>query len=82
MIICLNIFELLCRLCGSYDVLKGGSQTEAMEDFTGGLCEKIKLNDKDRPTDLYKQMLKFQKQSSLMGCAIEVTYSSIENNNS
>uniref|UniRef100_H2YVE1 Uncharacterized protein n=1 Tax=Ciona savignyi TaxID=51511 RepID=H2YVE1_CIOSA len=58
------------KLNGSYEALKGGSTTEAMEDFTGGVTEIISL--KDAPGNLYSVMLKSLKKGALMGCAVEV----------
>uniref|UniRef100_H2YVE8 Uncharacterized protein n=1 Tax=Ciona savignyi TaxID=51511 RepID=H2YVE8_CIOSA len=62
------------KLNGSYEALKGGSTTEAMEDFTGGVTEIISL--KDAPGNLYSVMLKSLKKGALMGCAVEVITSS------
>ena len=58
------------RLHGSYEALKGGTTSEAMEDFTGGLSELYELNN--APQNLFKIMLKAHERSSLMSCAIEV----------
>lgn len=59
------------RLCGSYESLKGGSSSEAMEDFTGGVTESIDLNSP--PEKLFNIMLKAFQRSSLMGCSIDVS---------
>ena len=60
-----------CRLHGSYEALKGGSQAEAMEDFTGGLTERFDL--KKAPANLLQIMLKGFERGSLMGCALDVS---------
>lgn len=60
------------RLHGSYEALKGGTTSEAMEDFTGGLSELYELNN--APQNLFKIMLKAHERSSLMSCAIEVSF--------
>ncbi|XP_029454489.1 calpain-3 isoform X5 [Rhinatrema bivittatum] len=57
------------KLHGSYEALKGGSTTEAMEDFTGGVTEFYEI--KDAPKDLFKIMKKATERGSLMGCSID-----------
>lgn len=57
------------KLNGSYEALRGGSASEAMEDFTGGVTELIEL--KSPPVGLYKTMNKSLQKGALMGCAIE-----------
>ncbi|XP_067942211.1 calpain-9-like isoform X1 [Watersipora subatra] len=57
------------KLHGSYEALKGGSQAEAMEDFTGGLTERFDLNNP--PKNLLNIMLKGFQMGSLMGCALD-----------
>jgi len=63
--------DFCCRLHGSYEALKGGSQAEAMEDFTGGLTERFDLNKP--PANLLSIMLKGIEKGSLMGCALDVS---------
>ncbi|KAF5925516.1 hypothetical protein HPG69_001963 [Diceros bicornis minor] len=57
------------RLHGSYEALKGGNTTEAMEDFTGGVTEFFEI--KEAPSDMYKIMKKAIERGSLMGCSID-----------
>ncbi|XP_064195765.1 calpain-3-like [Anguilla rostrata] len=59
------------KLHGSYEALKGGNTTEAMEDFTGGVTEFYETND--APKNLYSIMKKALDRGSLMGCAIDDT---------
>lgn len=58
------------KLYGSYGALEGGHPVEAMEDFTGGVCEWFELKDK-APSDLVSILEKALVRSSLLSCSIE-----------
>lgn len=58
------------KMVGSYEALKGGTQSEAMEDFTGGITENFDLKQ-DAPKNLFEIMSRAQTRSSLMGCSID-----------
>lgn len=67
----LHLHPPASRLHGSYEALKGGNTTEAMEDFTGGVTEFYEM--KEAPKELYKIMKKALERGSLMGCSIDVS---------
>eukprot|EP00058_Branchiostoma_floridae_P005388 XP_002590876.1 hypothetical protein BRAFLDRAFT_129583 [Branchiostoma floridae] len=64
------------KLYGSYEALKGGSVTEAMEDFTGGVTEGMDL--RNAPKDLLKIVEKAMMRNSLMGCSVEADPNAID----
>lgn len=64
------------RLCGSYEALKGGQTSEAMEDFTGGVTETF--NMAKAPPNFFKLLTKAQDRQSLMCCSIEAKPNEIE----
>ena len=57
---------------GSYEALKGGCASEAMEDFTGGVTEAYNFQE-DVPDNLFTIMQKAFDRGALMGCSIEVS---------
>ena len=61
---------------GSYESLKGGATSEAMEDFTGGVTEMFDFRQ-NVPANMFAIMNKAYERGSLMGCSIEVRGSSI-----
>ncbi|KAH8849752.1 Calpain [Schistosoma japonicum] len=58
------------KLNGCYAHLTGGTQSEAMEDFTGGICSTILLNPDKRPHDLIEQLKIYTERCCLIGCNI------------
>uniref|UniRef100_A0A0N5CEA4 Calpain catalytic domain-containing protein n=1 Tax=Strongyloides papillosus TaxID=174720 RepID=A0A0N5CEA4_STREA len=57
------------KLHGSYESLKGGTTSEALEDFTGGLTEFIDINNP--PKNLLQMIMTGFELGSLFGCSIE-----------
>ncbi|KAG8443802.1 hypothetical protein GDO86_009112 [Hymenochirus boettgeri] len=55
------------KLKGSYEKLDGGVPIEALEDFTGGICEIIFLNE--APSDLFKTVRRSVRAQSLLTCS-------------
>jgi calpain len=66
------------KLCGSYEALKGGQTSEAMEDFTGGVTETFDLREGKRPKRFFNLMMKATERQSLMCCSIEAKKGEIE----
>ena len=66
------------KLHGSYESLKGGTTSEAMEDFTGGLTEHFEIQTEECPKDLLTIMRKAHDRGSFMGCSIANEGSQIE----
>ena len=60
-------------MSGSYESLKGGSTSEATEDFTGGVTEMFDLREKT-PPNLFQIMQKAYERESLMGCSLDVSF--------
>ncbi|UXI16507.1 Serine-arginine protein 55 [Sarcoptes scabiei] len=60
------------KLHGSYESLKGGTTSEAMEDFTGGLTEHYEIQTEECPPNLFSIMHKAYQRGSFMGCSISV----------
>lgn len=57
------------KLHGSYEALKGGTTSEALEDMTGGLTEFIDL--RRPPANLMQMMMRGFEMGSLFGCSME-----------
>lgn len=62
----------LFRLHGSYEALKGGTTSEALEDMTGGLTEFYELQEP--PENLMQMMARGFEMGSLFGCSIVRTF--------
>lgn len=65
------------KLIGSYDALRGGTTSEGMEDFTGGMCEMIELGDK-APENLFSIMSRAHSRCSLLACSIDASPEELE----
>ena len=59
------------KLHGSYPALRGGSTSEAMVDFTGGISETISLQVVSDPAGLFRMLEKAQTKRSLNCCSIQ-----------
>eukprot|EP01104_Vermistella_antarctica_P005029 TRINITY_DN1543_c0_g1_i1.p1 TRINITY_DN1543_c0_g1~~TRINITY_DN1543_c0_g1_i1.p1 ORF type:complete len:540 (+),score=82.35 TRINITY_DN1543_c0_g1_i1:377-1996(+) len=64
------------KLHGSYEALDSGSTSDAMVDFTGGICETIDLADKQSLQEaddmtLWKKLKRASNNQQLMGCALK-----------
>ncbi|KAJ1148441.1 hypothetical protein NDU88_001276 [Pleurodeles waltl] len=59
------------KLNGSYEALSGGYNTEAFEDFTGGVAELYDLEK--APQDMHSIMRRAIERGSLLGCYIKIT---------
>ncbi|XP_065091820.1 calpain-A-like isoform X4 [Ochlerotatus camptorhynchus] len=57
------------KLFGSYEALRGGSASEAMVDFTGGIAESYEM--KDAPKDLYQIIEKGFNSHAMFACSLE-----------
>ncbi|XP_055353273.1 calpain-9-like [Paramacrobiotus metropolitanus] len=64
------------KVNGSYENLRGGTDSEAMEDFTGGLAENYAL--KTAPQNLFLIIQRSFELGALMSCSIEATTAQIE----
>jgi len=58
---------------GSYENLKGGSSSEAMEDFSGGVTEMFDLTETP-PQNLFNIINKAVERESMMGCSVDVSH--------
>ena len=75
----LSYINASCDLCnyrlhGSYEALKEGCVSEAMEDFTGGVAESYDLSEKV-DFNLFEYMKRSNAHLSLLSCSIKVTRS-------
>lgn len=57
------------KMNSSYESLKGGSTSEALEDFSGGVTEMFDLTQ--APPNLYSIMEKAHERNSMMGCSVD-----------
>ncbi|XP_055593662.1 calpain-B-like isoform X2 [Uranotaenia lowii] len=57
------------KLFGSYEVLRGGSASEAMVDFTGGVTETFEM--KEAPKDLFDIIEKGFRNHAMFSCSLE-----------
>ena len=68
-----NILIFLHRLRGSYMALDGGKLSDALVDFTGGLGERVELQNRaEIPHNLYDLLWKSSQMNSMIGGSIYV----------
>ncbi|CBY10105.1 unnamed protein product [Oikopleura dioica] len=77
------IEKAYAKLNGSYEALRGGSITEALCDFTGGICETYDLGEhgfrtSSVPEDLFKITAKAFKRGAVGGASLEFEGSGVE----
>jgi hypothetical protein len=60
------------RWVGSYEGLEGGFWTDAIQSFTGGVVERIKLREGDMPENLFDIMLNSYRSGSSLCCIKKV----------
>ncbi|KAF5401281.1 Calcium dependent cysteine protease [Paragonimus heterotremus] len=65
------------KLIGTYDAMRGGTTSEAMEDFTGGLTEVMDLGEK-APKKLFSIMECAKARASLMATSIDAAENELE----
>ena len=56
---------------GSYEVLNYGLQSESLQDFTGGVLERIKMSS--APCNVVELMRKAIERNLLLGSCIQVS---------
>jgi calpain len=61
---------------GSYDILAGGRTTDALVDFTGGISEKISMDEIE--ANLYVTFEKMLAKGSMITCSIMVPKEDVE----
>jgi len=60
------------KLCGTYEALKGGQTSEAMEDFTGGVTESWELQKlPEEIKDFHRIMVRAEERLSLMCASVQ-----------
>ncbi|XP_023703234.1 calpain-9 isoform X3 [Cryptotermes secundus] len=60
--------DLEFRWVGSYEGLEGGFWTDAIQSFTGGVVERIKLREGNIPENLFEIMLNSYRSGSFLCC--------------
>nr|XP_014348555.1 PREDICTED: calpain-6 [Latimeria chalumnae] len=66
------------KLAGCYEALDGGSAADALVDFTGGLAESVRLDEKHKENmadqlKMFEELLKIYDRGGLISCSISVS---------